>query len=184
MFNQPNRRTDMKNFLQGTILASKAFLISVVALVVAGGAVYAVVQVVDHRHDVAGRLLDKMDDELHLSDAQRGRIETVLGDAVRQIRQLHDTRSARMDAAAELLKRPQLTADEVRRAMQAQHAGDRRADTEAVVADALVQVHGILTPEQRAALAGWMQERMDDDWMHHHRHRRHHRGHDYHHWMR
>jgi len=165
----------MKNFLQGTILASKAFIISVVALAVAGVVTVAVVHALDdHRHGVA-HVVDKMERELNLSGAQRAQVETALNDALLQFR---NARESRLDAVTALLNQPQLTSEDARRAIDA-HLAERKT----VVADAFAQVHAILTPSQRAELAAWVQARMDDDWFHHHRHRRHHHGRGHHHWL-
>jgi len=155
----------MKNFVK-----SKTFIISAVALAVIGGGVYAVAHFANHSHHVVSRIMHELDDELNLSDAQHRRIETTLNDAVQRF---HERRGARLDSAVALLNQPQLTVEEVRGAMESHRAGSRRADMEAVIADALVQVHATLLPDQRAELAARMQERMDDDWLrgrHGHRH--------------
>jgi len=158
----------MKNFLK-----SKTFIISAAAALIIGGGVYAFVHFADHPHHVVSRIMHKLDHELNLSDAQHRRIEATLNDAVQRFR---ERRGSRLDSAVALLNQPQLTVQEVRSAMESHHAGGRRADMEAVIADALVQVHATLLPDQRTELAGWMQERMDDDWLHgrHGHHGRHH----------
>lgn len=168
----------MKNFLQGIILASKAFLISVVALVVlaaVGGAVYAhfsdFPRFACHHHMphyVVEHLVDKMERELDLSGAQRREVEAALDDAVRRFR---DARPGRIDDAAALINRPQLTVEEVRGAMQAREADGMRVEREALVAETMVRIHAALTPAQRGALAEWMQARADGGWFHRRGHR-------------
>lgn len=152
-----------------TLLKSKAFIITSAVALIIGGGVYAFVHFADHQHYVVSGIMHKLDDELNLSDAQHRRIETTLNDAVQRFR---ERRGSRLDSAVALLNQPQLTAEEVRRVMDAHHADSRRTDREAIIADTLVQVHAALTPQQRGELAEWVEDKMDDDWFHGGRHHR------------
>jgi len=160
----------MKNFLK-----SKTFIISAVAALAVAGAVYGVAHFGDfprfarHHmpHYVVHHLVDKMDHELDLSDAQQREIESVLNDTVRRFR---DTGMARADSVTKLLNQPQLTAEDVRRAMQSRHADGARVDRDELIAEALAQVHAILTPPQRAALAELLEDKMARHMFREHRH--------------
>lgn len=160
----------MKRFLK-----SKTFIIISAAVAVLGGGAVAVAYFGDfprfarHHmpHYVVHHLVDKMDHELDLSDAQQREIESVLNDTVRRFR---DTGMARADSVPALLNQPQLTADQVRRAMQSRHADGARVDRDELIAEALAQVHAILTPPQRAALAELLEDKMARHMFREHRH--------------
>ena len=160
----------MKRFLK-----SKTFIITAAAVAIIGGGAVAVAHFGDfprfarHHmpHYVVHHLVDKMDHELDLSDAQQREIESVLNDTVRRFR---DTGMARADSVTALLNQPQLTADQVRRAMQSRHADGARVDRDALIAEALAQVHAILTPPQRAALAELLEDKMARHMFREHRH--------------
>jgi len=154
----------MKNFLK-----SKTFIISAVAALAVAGAVYGVAKFGDFPrfarhympHHIVAHVVDKMDDELDLSDAQQREIESALNDTVRRFR---DTGMARADSVTALLNQPQLTAEEVRR------AGGLRADRDALIAEALVRVHAVLTPQQRSELAELLEDKMARHMFREHRH--------------
>lgn len=152
-------------------LTSKTFIIAAVSLVVIGGGV-AAWHMADRERYVISHLVDKLDDELRLSDAQSRQIETVLRESMQALR---SRREARVDSVTALLKQPRLSADEVQRAIDARRANPMRAERDAVVADAVAQVHAILEPAQRADLAAWLEDRLEDDWLRDGRRHRHHR---------
>lgn len=160
----------MKRFLK-----SKTFIITAVAVAIIGGGAVAVAHFSDfprfarHHmpHYVVHHLVDKMDHELDLSDAQQREIESVLNDTVRRFR---DTGMARADSVTALLNQPQLTADQVRRTMQSRHADGARVDRDELIAEALAQVHAILTPPQRAELAELLEDKMARHMFREHRH--------------
>lgn len=160
----------MKRFLK-----SKTFIIISAAVAVLGGGAVAVAYFGDfprfarHHmpHYIVAHVVDKMDHELDLSDAQQREIESVLNDTVRRFR---DTGMARADSVPALLNQPQLTADQVRRAMQSRHADGARVDRDELIAETLAQVHAILTPPQRAALAELLEDKMARHMFREHRH--------------
>jgi len=156
-----------------TFLKSKAFIISAVALGVVIGGATAVAHFGDERRHITGRLVDKLDAKVSLSDAQRAQVERVIGEAMQT---LGDNRESRADSVAALLNQPQLTADEVQVAIDARRAGDMRDERDVVIADAVARVHAILNPTQRAELAEWFEDRVDDGWLRGRGGHRHHRG--------
>ena len=132
----------MKNFFKTKIGIA---VIILVALVIIGGtwAYYK------HRTwDVHGYVLEKLDDEVDLSDEQERQLKALVKETVNYMRTRRESRH--VDGAA-LIRQPELSAAEVRVAMDARKTA--RGEMRDFIAEKIAAAHAILTPEQRAELA-------------------------------
>ena len=143
----------------------KKILTTILALVVLAGGALALTAFRGHgdpaRMDrfITHRLDDMLDD-VHATDAQRQQITAIKDKLVAEGKALH---AGHTDLRKELLA--QWQADQPDAAKVHALVDGRAAEMKKFaddVADALLQVHGILTPDQRAQVAKKMQRHMDE----------------------
>lgn len=107
------------------------------------------------------RILDKIEDALEddapLSDGQEKAIQDLIKRTQAQMHNKHQDRAAHMDKALTLFTQDEVDAKAVEGLKQEHQAAARQmSDT---VSRALIELHDILTPQQRQLLANHMRER-------------------------
>ena len=136
--------------------------------------------------EIAERMVERIDDRLDLSAAQREEIEGLIANAAGQVQQ---QRRRISEEAAATFAGDSFSEQDAQRMLD--RAEETRKMRRRIMAQAMVQLHGILTPEQRrqagemlAAHGGWLAghglsgERSRRGGWHHdddHHHRRWHR---------
>lgn len=93
----------------------------------------------------AERIVGRIDRQLDLSDEQEARVEAILAEMFAGMREIRD---GRQQGIAELIRSESLSERDV--IPHLDHDG-AAAEIKDVLAKAIVDVHGVLTPEQRAS---------------------------------
>ena len=108
---------------------------------------------------MGGRMLERMLDDVKATDAQRAQIGKIQNGAREDIAKLHEQHAKLREQTLQLLTAPTIdttAVEKVRQQMLQQHdAISKRMLT------AMVDSSKVLTPEQRATLAGKLKERQE-----------------------